>query len=54
MPETERGRVWREHMEGIMNVENNWDHTTEAEKVKETIERIKKEEVAKALLMVML
>ena len=27
--EKERGKVWKDYMEGIMNEENDWDHNVE-------------------------
>ena len=29
--EKDRGKVWKEHMERIMNEENDWDQNVEAE-----------------------
>ena len=31
--EKDRGKLWRELMENILNVVNKWDHTTEADMV---------------------
>ena len=47
--EKDRGRVWKEHMERIMNEENEWDQKTEAEVVEGPIKRVSQEEVVKAM-----
>ena len=31
--EKDRGKLWKEHMERIMNVENQWDQMAEADMV---------------------
>lgn len=47
--EKDRGRVWKEHMERIMNEENEWDQRVEADLVEGPVERISREEVVKAM-----
>ena len=47
--EKDRGRVWKEHMERIMNEENEWDQNVQADLVEGPVERVSREEVAKAL-----
>ena len=49
--EKDRGKVWKEHMERIMNEENEWDQKVKAELVKEPVERVtcSQEEVVKAI-----
>ena len=47
--EKDRGRVWKEHMEKIMNEENEWDQKTEADVVEGPVERVSREEVVKAM-----
>ena len=33
--EKDRGKLWKEHMEKILNVENNWDQMAEAHMLKD-------------------
>ena len=47
--EKDRGRVWKEHMEKIMNEENEWDQRVEADVVEGPVERVSREEVVKAM-----
>ena len=47
--EKDRGRVWKEHMEKIMNEENEWDQMVETATVSGPVECVSKEEVAKAI-----
>jgi len=47
--EKDRGRVWKEHMERIMNEENEWDQNVQADSGKGPVERVSREEVVKAL-----
>ena len=47
--EDDRKRVWKEHMEKIMNEENVWDQVTDADMVEGPIERITPAEVLKAI-----
>lgn len=47
--EKDRGRVWKEHMEKIMNEENEWDQKVEADLVEGPVEGISREEVVKAI-----
>ena len=47
--EKDRGRVWKEHMERIMNEEYEWDQNVQADLVDRPVERISREEVVKAL-----
>ena len=42
----DRGRVWKEHMERIMN---EWDQNVQADLVEGPVERVSREEVVKAL-----
>ena len=41
----DRGRVWKEHMERIMNEENEWDQNVQADLVEGPVERVSREEV---------
>ena len=45
--EKDREKVWKEHMERIMNDENEWDQNVKAELVE--VERVSWEEVVKAI-----
>ena len=47
--EKDRGRVWKEHMEKIMNEENEWDQSAEADLVEGPVEGVSREEVVKAM-----
>ena len=47
--EEDRGKVWKEHMERIMNEENEWDQKTEAGVVEGPVEKVSREEVVKAI-----
>jgi hypothetical protein len=47
--EKDRGRVWKDHMERVMNEENEWDQMTEAALVAGPVDRISREEVMKAM-----
>ena len=47
--EKDRGKVWKEHMERIMNEENEWEQNVKAELVEGPVERISWEEVVKAI-----
>ena len=45
--EKDKGKVWKEHMERILNEENEWDQSVKAELVEEPVERVRREEVVK-------
>ena len=47
--EEDCGKLWKESMEKIMNVENEWDHMVEADMVKGPVEGVTDEEVMEAL-----
>ena len=47
--EKDRGKLWKDHMEKIMNVENEWDQMTEADMVEGPVEEVTYEEVNKAI-----
>ena len=47
--EEDGGKVWKEHMERIMNEENEWDQKTEAGVVEGPVEKVSREEVVKAI-----
>ena len=48
--EKNRGKLWKDHMEKIMNVENEWDQMAEADMVEGPVEEVTYEEVIKAKL----
>ena len=47
--EKDRGKLWKEHMEKIMNVENEWDQMVEADVVEGLVEGVTDEEVIEAM-----
>ena len=47
--EKDRGKVWKEHMERILNEENKWDQNVKADLVEGPVERVSQEEVVKAM-----
>ena len=47
--EKDRGKVWKEHMERIMNEENECDQNVEADLVEGPVERVSWAEVVKAI-----
>ena len=47
--ENERGKVWKEYMERIMNEENDWDRNSEGDAVEGPVVCVSREEVLQAL-----
>ena len=47
--EKDRGKLWKEHMEKIMNVENERDHMVEADMVEGPVEGVTDEEAMEAM-----
>ena len=47
--EKDRGKLWKEHMEKIMNVENEWDQMVELDMVEGPVEGVIDEEVMEAV-----
>ena len=47
--EKDKGEVWKERMEKIMNEENEWDQNVKAELVEGQVKRVSREEVVKAI-----
>ena len=47
--EKDRGKLWKKHMEKIMNVENEWDQMVEADVVEGPVEEVADEEVMEAI-----
>ena len=45
----DRGKVWKEHMERIMNEKNEWHQNVKAELVEGPWERVSREEVVKVI-----
>ena len=45
----DREKVWKNHMENIMNKENEWDHMSEVDVVEGPIEKVTQDEVLKAV-----
>ena len=46
--EKDRGKLWKDYMEKIMNVENEWDQMAKADMVEGPVEEVTYEEVIKA------
>ena len=47
--EKDRGKLWKEHNEKIMNVENEWDQMVEIDMVEGPVERVTDEELMEAM-----
>ena len=47
--EKDRKRIWKNHMEEIVNKENDWDHVTEASMLEGPIKNVTREEMAIAI-----
>ena len=47
--EKDCGKLWKEHMEKILNVENEWDQMAEADMVEGPVEGVTYKEVIKAM-----
>ena len=47
--EKERGKVWKDHIERIMNKENDWDHNVEGDAVEGPVVCVRRLEVSQAL-----
>ena len=47
--EKERGKVWKDYMEGIMNGKNDFDNNVEGDAVEEPVVCVIREEVLQAL-----
>ena len=48
--EKERGKVWKDYMELIMNEENDWDHNVEGDAEEGPVVSVSREEVLQALI----
>ena len=49
--ENQQKKIWKDYMENIMNIENDWDHVTTARAVEGPIEKVSREEIVKAIKM---
>ena len=49
LSERERGKVWKDYIERIMNEENNWDHYVEGDAVEGPVFCVGRKEVLQAL-----
>ena len=47
--EKDRAKLWKKHMEKIMNVENEWDQMINADMVEGPVEGVTHEEVMEAM-----
>ena len=47
--EKERGKVWKDYMERILNEENDWDHNVEGDAVEDPVVCANREEMLQAL-----
>ena len=47
--EKERGNVWKDYVERIMNEEDGWDHNVEGDAVQDSVVSVSREEVHQAL-----
>ena len=47
--EKDRGNIWKNHMEKIMNEENDWDQMTDVDVVEGPVEGVTREEIIKAM-----
>ena len=47
--EEDRAKIWKEHMEKIMNEENEWDHMVETDVVEGPVEKVACNEIVRAM-----
>ena len=47
--ESDRGNVWKDYMERIMNKESDWDHNREGDVVEDPVVCVSREEILQAL-----
>ena len=45
----DRKKTWKEHLEKLINVENEWSNSIDASKVEGAVKRIEVEEVQRAM-----
>ena len=47
--EEDRAKIWKKHMEKIMNEENEWDHMVETDVVEEPVEKVARNEIVEPI-----
>ena len=47
--EKDRAKIWKEHMEKIMNEENEWDHMVETDLVEGPVEKVVRNKIVEAI-----
>ena len=47
--EEDRAKIWKEHMEKIINEENEWDHMVETDLVEGPVEKVVHNEIVEAI-----
>ena len=47
--EEDRAKIWKEHMEKIMNEENEWDRMVETDLVEGPVEKVARDEIVEAI-----
>ena len=47
--EEDRAKIWKEHMEKIMNEDNEWDHMVETDVVERHVENVARNEIVEAM-----
>ena len=47
--EEDRAKIWKKHMEKIINEENEWDHMVETDLVEGPVEKLARNEIVKAI-----
>ena len=47
--EEDRAKIWKEHMEKIMNEENEWDHMVQTDSVEGPVEKVARNEIVEAM-----
>ena len=49
--EEDRAKIWKEHMEKIMNEENEWDHVVETDVVEGPVEKVECIKIVESMQM---
>ena len=47
--EEDKAKIWKEHMEKIMNKENKWGHTVKSDVVEGSVEKVARNEIVEAM-----
>ena len=47
--EEDRAKIWKKHMEKIMNQKNKWDHMVETDLVEGSVEKVARNEIVEAI-----